>query len=112
MFPTIDSYLDALKEAMKGADPALVQDAQADAREHLASGLQLAREADPAVSEKDVLQKLMEEYGSPEETAAAYEEVERRTSPLLKQAPKAGSAWARIFGVYVDPRAWGSLLFM
>lgn len=112
MFTTIENYLDALKEAMKDADPALVQDAQADAREHLSTALEMARQADPAFNETETLQKLIEEYGSPEETAAAYEEVERRTSPTLKQGRKSDSVWARIFGVYLDPRTWGSLLFM
>jgi hypothetical protein len=112
MYATIENYLDALKEAMKGADPALVQDAQADAREHLSTGLEMRRESDPAFNETEALQKLIEEYGSPEETAAAYQEVERRTSSTLKRAPGPESAWARIFGVYLDPRTWGSLLFM
>jgi hypothetical protein len=112
MYATIDQYLGALKDAMKGADPALVQDAQADAREHLSTAMQVAREAEPALNEADTLQRLIDEYGSPDETAAAYKEVERRTSPGLKRAPKPETVWGRIFGVYVDPRTWGSLLFM
>lgn len=112
MFNTIEEYLDALKTELKDADPALVQDAQADASEHLSSALMIAREAAPDVSEADALKKIVEEYGSPEETASAYREIERRTSPSLKQAKKPGSFWGSIFGVYVDPRTWGSLLFM
>jgi ABC-type multidrug transport system fused ATPase/permease subunit len=112
MFTTIENYLDALKEAMKDADPALVQDAQADAREHLSTALEAAREADASLDETATLQKLIDEYGSPEETASAYKEVERRTSPALKQTAKPNSLLGRIFGVYVDPRTWGSLLFM
>jgi hypothetical protein len=112
MYTTIDQYLGALKDAMKGADPALVQDAQADAREHLSTAMQVARDAEPTLNEADTLQRLIDEYGSPDETAAAYKEVERRTSPALRHAPRPASAWGRIFGVYVDPRTWGSLLFM
>lgn len=112
MSATIENYLDALKEAMKGADPALVQDAQADAREHFLTGLEMRRQSEPDLNEGEALQQLIAEYGSPEETAAAYEEVERRTSPVLKQATRPETAWARVFGVYVDPRTWGSLLFM
>jgi hypothetical protein len=112
MYSTIDAYLDALKDAMKGADPALVQDAQADAREHLNSALAIARESDPKLNEAETLQKLIGEYGSPEETAAAYKEVERRTSPAFKRAGAPKSAWGRVFGVYADARTWGSLLFM
>ncbi len=112
MYTSIDAYLDALKMAMQGADPAVMQDALADAREHLSTGLQLAREADPALDEPQAMQKLTDEYGSPEETATAYKEVERRTSPVLRRAAKPRTIWGTIFGVYLDPRMWGSLLYM
>jgi len=112
MFNTIEEYLDALKTEMKDADLALVQDAQADAREHLSTALTVAREAAPEVGEAEALKKIVEEYGTPEETASAYREIERRTSPSLKQPVKPRSLLGRIFGVYIDPRTWGSLLFM
>ncbi|MBI3152263.1 MAG: sensor domain-containing protein [Chloroflexi bacterium] len=112
MFNTIEEYLDALKNEMKDADPALAQDAQADAREHLSTALVVAREMNPETSEVDALGKIIDEYGTPEETASAYREVERRTSPVLKQAVKPQSALGYFFGVYTDPRAWGALLYM
>ncbi len=112
MFKTIEEYLDALKNEMKDADSALIQDAQADAREHLSTALEAAREKSPEVSAADALVGIIEEYGSPEETASAYREVERRTSPALKQSVKPQSALGRFFGVYLDPRAWGALLYM
>jgi len=111
MFNTIEDYLDALKKEMQGSDAALLQDAQTDARVHLSLALEAAREKAPAVSEAEALKAIIEEYGTPEETASAYQEIERRTSPSLKQASKPGSIWAKIFGVYIDPRTWGSLLF-
>ena len=101
MFKTVEEYLGALKNEMRDADSALVQDAQAD-----------AREAAPETSEADALKKIIEEYGTPEETASAYKEVERRTSPALKQTVKPRSVLGRFFGVYTDPRAWGALLYM
>jgi hypothetical protein len=97
---------------MKDADPALVQDAQADAREHLSTALIVARDSNPEIAEVDALRKIIEEYGTPEETASAYREIERRTSPSLKQVEKPVSFLGRIFSVYVDSRTWGSLLFM
>ena len=112
MFKTIEEYLDALKNEMKDADSALIQDAQADAREHLSTALEAAREKSPEVSVADALVGIIEEYGSPEETASAYREVERRTSPAIKQNVKPQSALGRFFGVYLDPRAWGALLYM
>lgn len=112
MFNTIEEYLDALKNEMQDADSALVQDAQADAREHLSTALVAARESAPETSEADALKKIIEEYGTPEETASAYKEVEKRTSPVLTQAIKPRSIPGSIFGVYTDARAWGALLYM
>jgi hypothetical protein len=112
MFNTIEEYLEALKTEMKGSDAALIQDASADAREHLSMALEAARENHPELSEPEALKNIVEEYGTPEETASAYREIEKRTSPSLKQSKKPVSFWARVFGVYIDPLTWGSLLFM
>ncbi|MCE9645051.1 MAG: sensor domain-containing protein [Chloroflexi bacterium] len=109
---TIEDYLEALKNEMKDTDAALVQDALADAREHLSNALAVARETDPDVDETAALGKIIEEYGTPEETMSAYKEVERRTSPVFQQSIKSRSALGRFFGVYSDPRSWGALLFM
>jgi hypothetical protein len=112
MINTIDEYLEALKVEMQGSDPALLQDALADAREHLSAALAAAREGRTDLKETDVLTAVVDEYGTPEETAAAYRVVERRTTPMLKQSVKPRSFLGRLLGVYVDPRTWGSLLFM
>jgi hypothetical protein len=109
---TVEEYLDALRDEMKDADPALTQDALSDAREHFSTALEAAHESNPGLNEANTLQKLIDEYGTPEETAAAYKEVERRTSPVLKQTANPTSALGRFFGVYADPRAWGALLYM
>ena len=114
MTKTIDEYLDALKNELKGSDNATIQDALADAEEHLTTALALSRENQPDLDEVDALQQIIEQYGTPEETAAAYVEVERRTFPGLvpATAKKQGSPLGRFFGIYADPRAWGSLLYM
>jgi uncharacterized membrane protein len=112
MFNTIEEYLDALKTELKGSDAALLQDALSDAREHLSIASEARLEKNPGANEAEVLQAVIEEYGTPEETALAYREIERRTSPSLRQAKKQNSIWGRVFGVYIDPRTWGSLLFM
>ena len=112
MFNTIEDYLDALRNEMKGSDPALIQDAQADAREHLSTALEVAREKNPETSDAAALKTIIEEYGAPEETASAYKEVERRMSPVLKPNARPRSALGSFFSVYIDPRAWGALLYM
>jgi uncharacterized membrane protein len=112
MYKTIEDYLNALKRSMQGCDPALVQDALSDAQEHLSLALEAARESAPQGDEADLLARIAEEYGSPDETAAAYREVERRTSPTLIPTPRKRSVLGRFFAVYLDPRAWGALLYL
>ncbi|MBT7072082.1 MAG: hypothetical protein HN855_03945 [Anaerolineae bacterium] len=74
MFNTVEEYLDALKQEMQGTDNATIQDALVDAEEHLRTALE---------NDADTLAAIIEQYGTPEETAAAYAEVERRTAPAL-----------------------------
>ena len=115
MINTIEEYLEALKTEMQGSDPALLQDALADAREHLSTALSVARENNAELKGVDALKIIVDEYGTPEETASAYQEVERRTSPSLKEpstSTRPRSALARFFGVYADPYAWGALLYL
>lgn len=114
MTKTVEEYLDALKRELQGSDNATVQDALADAEEHLTTALEALRETQPELGEADSLQQVIEQYGTPQETAAAYAEVERRTSPGFTSATakKQGSPLGRFFGIYADPRAWGSLLYM
>lgn len=59
------------------------------------------------------MEQVVEQYGTPEETASAYMEVERRTVPqLVQENQRNDSTLARFFGVYADARAWGALLYM
>ncbi len=104
MFNTVEEYLDALKQEMQGTDNATVQDALVDAEEHLRTALE---------STEDELPTIIEEYGTPAETAAAYAEVERRTAPALSGSAtkKQDSGLERFFAIYVDPRAWGALFY-
>jgi hypothetical protein len=113
MIRSVEEYLDALKNELKGSDAATLQDALADAEEHLRAALVSLREHKPEISEMDALTQVIEQYGSPDETATAYKEVERRTVPQLERGqPKPGSPLGRFFSVYVDERAWGALLYM
>jgi hypothetical protein len=111
---SIEEYLRALRSELKGSDAATIQDALADAEEHLRTALESLREKKPDLQEAEALAAIVEQYGSPEETAAAYVEVERRTPPGLGRAAGARphSPLERFFGVYGDPRAWGALLYL
>jgi len=113
MIKSVEEYLDALKVELRGSDTATIQDALADAEEHLRVALSNFREQQPEVAEGEALRQVIEQYGSPEETAASYREVERRTGPaLIKDVTVQQGATRRFFGVYDDPKAWGALLYM
>ena len=113
MIKSIGDYLELLKIELKGSDAATVQDALGDAEEHLRAALAGVREKNPSLSEQEALDQVIEQYGSPAETASAYGEVERRTVPQLgREVPASESGLSRFFGVYADARAWGALLYM
>jgi uncharacterized membrane protein len=106
----VEQYLDALRLALKEADPALVQDALYDAEEHLRA--ELAQH--PGQAEGDVLERIVQSYGAPDEVADAYRTNEATIQKALRTpAPRPRStAFGRFFGVYTDPRAYLSLLYM
>lgn len=113
MIKSIEEYLDQLKTEMRNSDAATVQDALADAEGHLRDALANLREKQPELSEEAALNQVIEQYGTPSETAYAYAEVERRTVPqLVQENPMPKSALGYFFGVYTDARAWGALLYM
>src|SRR5215510_15130380 len=100
MIRSIEEYLEQLKAEMQKSDSATVQDALADAEEHLRAALANMREKQPELrlSEEAVLGEIIEQYGSPSETASAYAEVERRTVPQLALAnQKSESVITRFF---------------
>ena len=113
MAKTVEEYLAALKKELTGSDQATIQDALSDAEEHLRMAVASMRDNKPDLSEEAALQTAIDQYGSPAETAAAYVEIERRTpSGLSRESGKPGPIIGRFFGVYADPRAWGTILYM
>ena len=114
MIKSVEDYLDVLKTELNGSDTATIQDALADAEEHLRAALASLREKQPEMSEEEALNQVIEQYGSPDETASAYKEVERRTLPSLAReiSNQQDSAFKRFLSVYEDPKAWGALLYM
>jgi uncharacterized membrane protein len=109
---SIAEYLKQLREALDGADPALVQDALYDAEEYLRAEIA----AHPGKSEADVLELIATTYGAPDEVAAAYRENEAKVKaalgPMPVKAAESPNAIRRFFGVYSDPRAYTSLFYM
>jgi uncharacterized membrane protein len=123
---TIETYIEALREALRGSDPALIQDALYDAEEFLRSEMEASTEGEA----EEALAHAVERYGTPPEVAAAYREAEAtsvprpHTPPPLKSTQPsvqarstlpAGSGVAGLhpfFGVVADPHAWAALFYM
>lgn len=110
----IETYLDQLKRALSGCDPATVQDALSDAEEHLRTAMEQSLRNRPDVAKDQALQTIIEQYGAPEEIASAYETIEARLVPSMApiQQPDDRSPARKFFGVFVDPRAYASVLYM
>jgi len=107
---TLADYLEQLREALRGADPALVQDALYDAEEHIRT--MIAER--PGVSEAEVLAEVAGSYGAPEEVADIYRDTEIKIIRALKppaRKPAKGPV-PGLFGVYADPHAYGALFYM
>lgn len=114
MIKKIEEYLEQLNMELKGSDPALIQDALSDAEEHFQTALSEAQEENPDLSEEEVLEKEVEKYGTPQEIASAYKEIETRIVPIFSvQKPKPRrSFWSGFFGVIKETRSWGALLYI
>ncbi len=107
---SVAQYLEQLKAALAGADPALQQDALYDAEEYLRA--EVAQH--PGKSEADVLELIASTYGAPDEVADAYRTTEATVkaalAPPARRVPR--SVLGRFFGVFADARAYTSLFFM
>jgi uncharacterized membrane protein len=107
---SIKAYLDALKVCLRGQAPGLIQDALADAEEYLRSEQAQSSEE----SEAQVLARVVETYGTPQEVAEEYIAMERAVdSPFPARAEEeSADSGPGLFGVLVDPRAYGALIYM
>ena len=107
---TLDDYLKQLRDALRGADPALVQDALYDAEEHIRT--MLAER--PGTSESEVLSEVAGSYGAPDEVAEIYRDTEIKITRALKPPPPrpAGNPLSQVLAIYSDPSAYGALFYM
>ncbi|AOL20209.1 membrane protein [Xanthomonas phaseoli pv. phaseoli] len=107
---TIGDYLLQLRQALAGADPAMIQDALYDAEDYLRS--ELAEQK--GKSEAEVIAGVASSYGAPEEVAEIYRETEVTVARALRPPvpPKRASWIGTFFGVAADPRTYGALFYM
>jgi uncharacterized membrane protein len=107
---SVSQYLQQLRQQLAGEDAALIQDAVYDAEEYLRAEIA----SHPDKSEADVLELIASTYGAPDEVAAAYRSSEATVkaamaSPVRAPSPAVGGTF---FGIFLDFRAYTSLLFM
>jgi hypothetical protein len=129
MINSIEQYLAELKKELSGSDRATIQDALSDAEEYLRNALNSGTAAGQEALPAEILKPIIEKYGAPAEVAAAYKEIESRTPPAFTRpaikelkpspapalppaAPDTRPLIACFFGVYAEPRAWGSLFYL
>jgi len=114
MIESVEAYLEKLNNELTGCDPAITQDALADAEEHLRNALEQVPGPEKEVSEVETLIPIIEKYGSPEEIASAYREIETLTQPALAEMkPSVDKPFIyRFFSIISDPGAWGALLYL
>ncbi len=107
---SIDDYLQRLRRALEGADPALVQDALYDAEEYLRSELA----ENPGKSEAAIIAAVSGSYGAPDEVADIYRDTEATVQTALRAPPppKRRSMLGRFFGVAAEPRTYAALFYM
>lgn len=105
----IELYLEELRSALAGADPALVQDALYDAEEYLRAEM-----ADCEGDPEACFTAIVERYGTPDEVASSYRETELTVARALK-APAArvpSNPLGRFFGVVVDPASYTAVIYL
>ena len=114
MVKNVDEYLALLRKELAGSDAAVIQDALADAEEHLRMALAHAVSGNPNTPQGEAFSAIADRYGSPQEVATAYRQMESRLPTGLGRATNPGrqSLLSRFFGVLADPRAWGALLYL
>lgn len=134
MINSIEQYLSELKKELSGCDRATIQDALSDAEEYLRTAVNGAAESAPGVPVAEALPDIIARYGSPAEIAAAYKEIESRTSPALGRpalkeikaplpplppqppappvAVDARNIFAKFFGVFAEARTWGAFFYL
>ncbi|WP_426689280.1 sensor domain-containing protein [Rhodanobacter ginsengiterrae] len=107
---SIAEYLEQLRGALRGADPALIQDALYDAEEHLRA--ELAEQ--PQRGEAAMLEHVVGSYGAPDEVAEIYRDQEIRIQRAIRPPPQPArrSLAGRFFGVAADPRTYAALFYM
>jgi len=107
---TVQAYLRELRVALKGAPAGLIADALADCEDHLNN--EIAQ--NPDQTEQQILAGVVETYGTPEEIAEEYRDMEIATvqTPFPQPEQNVNDRKFGFFNVVSDPRTYSALLYM
>ena len=110
----IEKYLDELKTAMADLDRSTIQDALANAEDHLSAALQAELAENPDTNAREVVERVIEQYGSPEDIRDVYSDIEEFTTPVFAEntAGSSNRGFKGFLGVVGEPRAWAACLYM
>jgi len=114
MLKGIEDYLTSFRDELKCCDRATIQDALADAEDHLTTAIdnQMSDPSEKTVEE--AVKTAIDKYGPPDEVADHYRVVEQYTTPVLVASKQKydRNGFAKFFGIIAEPAAWGALLYM
>jgi hypothetical protein len=120
--PDTRSYLDALRAALAGSDPALIQDALSEAETRIRREQARLSWAEPLLSAQEAQDRALTLLGPAEALAERAREREQMVAealgPVLAEpaaegeAPEPARPWPSLFGVFADAKAYSSLLYL
>ncbi len=105
---TVRAYLAELRRALKGAPAGLISDALADTEDHLNN--EIAH--NPEIPESQILASVIDTYGTPQEIAEEYRDMEATIGGPFPKSEDAPERRFGFFNVVSDPRTYGALLYM
>jgi hypothetical protein len=105
---TVKAYLEELKRALKGAPAGLISDALADTEDHLNNEIS----HNPELSEAQILASVIDTYGTPQEIAEEYRDMEATIGGPFPKSDNVPERRYGFFNVISDPRTYGALLYM
>ncbi|HLO66069.1 MAG TPA: sensor domain-containing protein [Holophaga sp.] len=123
----IRAYLQALRTALAGCDPALVQDALAETEATYRSQRDRLAWSEPLLGPAEASRRVLEALGDPGERAARFRERDQVVAQALGPIPAApvSSAqaaqaepdpaprpWPSFFGIFLDGRAYTTLAYL
>ena len=105
---TVRAYLDELRRALKGAPAGLISDALADTEDHLNNEIS----HNPDLPESLILASVIDTYGTPQEIAEEYRDMEATIGGPFPKAEDTSERRYGFFNVISDLRTYGALLYM